>query len=199
MRPKCPVCGKLFWCDYPNQWRYKREKTFLCSWGCLRKYDNGKEAKPKMEAVILTEEQRNEALRLALNDVNPLPYLKECGCKNTTTSWRSILNWAKENCSKEIYESLPQSFRKKKQEEKKEETEIQLTISSEELKKTERLPVAALYSRVLHGTYKRITMNDKPAMMLTGLGYEIMLTMEKWDMLAEEIRTAAEQLGEKEV
>ena len=45
MRPKCPVCGKLFWCDYPNLWRYKREKTYLCSWGCLRKYDERKEAK----------------------------------------------------------------------------------------------------------------------------------------------------------
>ena len=44
MRPKCPVCGKLFWCDYPNLWRYKREKTYLCSWGCLRKYDERKEA-----------------------------------------------------------------------------------------------------------------------------------------------------------
>ena len=45
MRPTCPVCGKLFWCDYPNLWRYKREKTYLCSWSCLRKYDERKEAK----------------------------------------------------------------------------------------------------------------------------------------------------------
>ena len=43
MRPKCPVCGKLFWCDYPNLWRYKRDKKYICSWSCLRKYD-GKEA-----------------------------------------------------------------------------------------------------------------------------------------------------------
>lgn len=43
MRPKCPVCGKLFWCDYPHLWRYKRDKKFICSWSCLRKYD-GKEA-----------------------------------------------------------------------------------------------------------------------------------------------------------
>ena len=44
MRPKCPVCGKLFWCDWPNLWRYKREKIYLCSWSCLRKYDERKEA-----------------------------------------------------------------------------------------------------------------------------------------------------------
>lgn len=43
MRPKCPVCGKLFWCDYPHLWRYKRDKKYICSWSCLRKYD-GKEA-----------------------------------------------------------------------------------------------------------------------------------------------------------
>ena len=45
MRPTCPVCGKLFWCDYPNLWRYKREKLFICSWSCLRKYDERREAK----------------------------------------------------------------------------------------------------------------------------------------------------------
>ena len=43
MKPKCPVCGKLFWCDYPHLWRYKRDKKYICSWSCLRKYD-GKEA-----------------------------------------------------------------------------------------------------------------------------------------------------------
>ena len=32
MRPKCPVCGKLFWCDWPNLWRYKRDGAYLCSW-----------------------------------------------------------------------------------------------------------------------------------------------------------------------
>lgn len=42
MRPTCPVCGKLFWCDYPHLWRYKRDKKYICSWSCLRKYD-GKE------------------------------------------------------------------------------------------------------------------------------------------------------------
>ena len=44
MRPKCPVCGKLFWCDYPHLWRYKRDKKYICSWSCLRKYDERKEA-----------------------------------------------------------------------------------------------------------------------------------------------------------
>lgn len=44
MRPTCPVCGKLFWCDYPNMWRYKREKIYLCSWSCMRKFDERKEA-----------------------------------------------------------------------------------------------------------------------------------------------------------
>ena len=43
MRAKCPVCGKLFWCDYPHLWAYKRGNRFICSWGCLRKFD-GKEA-----------------------------------------------------------------------------------------------------------------------------------------------------------
>ena len=39
MRPECPVCGRMFWCDYPNQWVYKRGNQFICSWSCIREYD----------------------------------------------------------------------------------------------------------------------------------------------------------------
>jgi len=43
MKPTCPVCGKEFWCDYPNQWVFKRNGQFICSWACIRLYDKGKE------------------------------------------------------------------------------------------------------------------------------------------------------------
>lgn len=35
----CPVCGKVFACRFPDDWVFKRNKKFLCSYGCTRKYD----------------------------------------------------------------------------------------------------------------------------------------------------------------
>ena len=35
----CPVCGKEFFMTWPHLWRYKRGQRYLCSWGCLRQFD----------------------------------------------------------------------------------------------------------------------------------------------------------------
>ena len=48
MITNCAVCWKAFDVLYPDLWRYKRRRgceLFLCSWSCLRKFDNenGKE------------------------------------------------------------------------------------------------------------------------------------------------------------
>jgi len=57
------------------------------------------------------------------------------------------------------------------------------------------LEVAAVYSRVLSdGTFKRITLNDQGGMLLTGMGYQIMLTAYEWFKLTEEILVAIRQL-----
>ena len=45
MRRTCPVCGKLFFCDYPNLWVYKRYGEFICSYGCLRQFDREEASK----------------------------------------------------------------------------------------------------------------------------------------------------------
>ena len=39
MITNCPVCGKAFDVLWPHLWSYKREKLFLCSWKCLRLFD----------------------------------------------------------------------------------------------------------------------------------------------------------------
>ena len=106
-RPKCPVCGRLFWCDYPNKWVYKRGTVFLCSWGCLRKYDKGKEAK---EMILLTEAQKKKAISIAKSGESPYKYLKGLGVANPTTSWKSILNWARNKLDRNELEELPESF-----------------------------------------------------------------------------------------
>ena len=39
MITNCPVCGKAFDVLWPHLWSYKRERLFLCSWKCLRLFD----------------------------------------------------------------------------------------------------------------------------------------------------------------
>ena len=39
---KCATCGKEFDALWPDLYRYRRGGTFLCSWSCLRKYDEEK-------------------------------------------------------------------------------------------------------------------------------------------------------------
>ena len=51
---KCPICGKVFYCDYEEIWVYKRidhkhgsHIKMFCSWGCMRKWDAENRPKPK--------------------------------------------------------------------------------------------------------------------------------------------------------
>ena len=39
MITNCPVCGKAFDVLWPHLWRYKRGQLFICSWKCLRLFD----------------------------------------------------------------------------------------------------------------------------------------------------------------
>ena len=36
MVAKCPVCGKMFDVLWPQLWRYKENKRYICTWKCLR-------------------------------------------------------------------------------------------------------------------------------------------------------------------
>ena len=127
MKPTCPVCGKAFWCDYPNQWVFKRDKAFICSWSCLRKYD-GKEA---TNMKTLTENEKRMAAQLALDGGDALKYLKECGCANPTTSWTTVRNWALKNMEPEKSALLPEKLGKERKTEPKVELVYDPSIAEE--------------------------------------------------------------------
>ena len=46
----CPVCGKIFICQYKSAWAYKQQfnnrKMVFCSWGCISKYRKQVGCKP---------------------------------------------------------------------------------------------------------------------------------------------------------
>ena len=222
MRPRCPVCKKLFWCDWPNMWAYKRDGVYLCSWGCLRKYDERKEAK---DMKTLTTEEKRTACEVALTGGNPSPYLKGLGVTNVTTAWATCRTWARGNMNQDEYEKLPEKLGKTQAKTVEEITE-QMAEDGVELvydpsiaeeykaeqkakKATERtcrilgqepLEVASLKSRVLKEGYYRKN-RDGSGMWLEGGSMEkdeLGLGAGNWIRFSAEILLALEQLGIKE-
>lgn len=122
MKQECPVCGKAFFVDWPSMWVFKRDGKFICSYSCANKYDDRKEAEQMRKSMKITDEQRAEALEMALNGENPLPYLKKIGVANPTATWKTLRAWAEKHWDSDIVDNLPESFgrtRGKKQEEPK--------------------------------------------------------------------------------
>ena len=58
----------------------------------------------------ITDEQRAEALEMALNGESPMPYLKKIGVANPTATWKTLRAWAQKNWTAEIADTLPESF-----------------------------------------------------------------------------------------
>ena len=91
----CPVCGKEFGVLYPGLWGYKRGKkvgnfTYYCSWKCLRTLDKKGEDKHMGAKRLLTEEQEDKAVKMAIAGMDPRPYLAECGSKNPNSTWSAV-------------------------------------------------------------------------------------------------------------
>ena len=109
---KCPVCKKKFFVMYPGIWGYKRGSkpnfTYYCSWKCLRASEKSAEGEQKNmgQKKILTEEQENHAVWLAISGEDPRPYLAECGVKNPQQRWSGIRTNLKIS-DPETYAKLP--------------------------------------------------------------------------------------------
>lgn len=152
---KCPVCKKEFDVLWPSQWAYKREEKFICSWGCIRKYDKRKEADRMKKRVTLTGEQRTEALDMALRGENPLPYLKKCGAANPTSAWRTMRKWAMEHWDKATAGTLPESFGPQRKDlEPEEEVEAEWT-PAEEVYPKEEPKIELVYDESIAEEYRR--------------------------------------------
>ena len=55
---KCAICGKPFDPPVLGEWAYKKYRSpggsaifHFCSWGCLRKYENGAEIRPNYQVI----------------------------------------------------------------------------------------------------------------------------------------------------
>ena len=115
----CHQCGKEMSVLWPHLWRYKRRNPhtgkswYFCSWKCLREFDNKRTTKGDItmdKVTRLTDAQKAQAVQICLEGGNPLKFLADLGCKNTTTAWTTVRHWAEKNCEAGVYGSLPEKF-----------------------------------------------------------------------------------------
>lgn len=58
---------------------------------------------------ILTQEEKNKAVEVAMDGGNPFEYLKSIGCRNPYTSWQTIKKGLKKD-NQEAYDRLPKEM-----------------------------------------------------------------------------------------
>ena len=114
----CPVCGKAFDVLWPHLWAYKRNSKYICSWKCLRAEDAKHPEQSKERSVfgkmktIVTRDQKQKAVQIALEGGNPLRWLEDCGSANPPGMWYTIKTELKQT-DPETYEKLPKRIQRK--------------------------------------------------------------------------------------
>lgn len=72
------------WCNYQREWLWRKPYQ----------YTDGKPKKKKertnMSRLVITEEQKAEAVRIAIEGKSPFAYLKELGAKSPNSVWHNI-------------------------------------------------------------------------------------------------------------
>ena len=206
---KCPVCGKEYDVLWPNLWRYKRDKTYYCTWKCLRTLDVQKPERNEtgVKRQKITLEQKKEAVQIAINGKDPIAYLKGLGCADPGQAWYRIKG--------DLKEADPETYSKvlhMKKPAQNEHAEIVHAHAEEGIPwKTHfnaivnPLPVAAVFSRVMyHGMYeKKLDLANRETfrMALVSNAYDnlnLELNAAQWKELSKEILVALDQLGVSE-
>ena len=110
---KCPECGKLFTVLWPHLWTYKRDKKYLCSYGCMRAYDKRHERKD-VEIMAEMFGSRLAQLDAIVKEIeegrDPLVMLKERGYANPGQTYQNTKRWAQDNYP-ETADLLPASLK----------------------------------------------------------------------------------------
>ena len=99
----CRVCGKEFVALYPHLWAYRHGNDYYCSWKCLRAEGKGDESNMK---TIVTKEQKQKAVSMAIDGKDPLEYLREIGSKSPDKMWYYIKASVRKS-DPELYAKIP--------------------------------------------------------------------------------------------
>jgi hypothetical protein len=116
MIKNCPICGKLTCIHWPQFWPYVRGTAYYCSWTCMdvslcrdmnliKAADMRKRSKKNMKTIV-TKEQKQKAVSMAIDGRDPLEYLREIGSKSPDKMWYQIKASVKES-DPELYAKIP--------------------------------------------------------------------------------------------
>ena len=208
---ECPVCRKTFTVLWPMQWAFKRGMTghpkYICSWHCLRAYDeNGEEKVKRMPGPrpTLTEEQEMEACRIAIETGDPRPYLTECGVKDTATKWHKIKTKVKDT-DPDLYAKLPRVLGRKtaaKREDpdalpaRMEETPLKMTDPEPKARRIIIYRVTAIDTEM--GSFRHYRRSGFLDWETGGINGTIRLNVDEWRQLMEDLPKIMEVLGVEE-
>ena len=97
---RCGYCKKEFSVLRPSLWAYKQKHIFFCSWKCMREKELAKDMKK------VTREQKEKAVRIAIEGGNPVEFLGRCGSESPDKLWWYIKNKLKD-ANPELYAQIP--------------------------------------------------------------------------------------------
>ena len=192
MIQNCPMCGKAFDVLWPDQWVFKRNKRFICSWSCLRAADN----KKGVEKRVKLSERDQKAVDIALEGGNPVEFLKK-ESKNASAAWYHVKQKVKE-VDPETYAKLPARIVNEK---KPEEPKAVTVAKVEEVPKIcQPAKYSGMIIRELEGGFGRYRRSDVHGSIYIDFEYTegadvISLTVEQWRKFLEDLNNAAESLG----
>ena len=117
MMKKCKVCGKQFDVLYPELWRYKIHSglyvsAWFCSWKCLRAKEKGKE---ENRMGKISDAQKEKAIQIAIENGDPIAYLKECGSEAPAVMWYSIKKRLKKEDTELAIETIAENVGKEEE------------------------------------------------------------------------------------
>lgn len=129
----CPICGKLTCIHWPQFWPYVRGTAYYCSWTCMdvslcrdmnliKAADMRKRSKKNMKTIV-TKEQKQKAVSMAIDGRDPLEYLREIGSKSPDKMWYQIKASVKES-DPELYAKIPDLRKIEKADQKPEEVPV---------------------------------------------------------------------------
>lgn len=204
----CPQCRKNFTVLYPGEWVYKRGRVghviYLCSWKCLQAFD--KETKgdnrPMSGKRIVTDENRREAVQIAIKGGDPRPYLAGLGIKATDNMWHEIKSKLKAE-DPDTYELLPPKIPARNQAPKKPEIP-EKPVQKIETPETPRITKPVNYGgfnvREVEGNFARYRRSDVGGSTYIDVEIEggsdtLSYTIEQWRSFRKEHDRAAVILG----
>ena len=164
----CPVCGKKFWVDYPQLWRFKADGKFVCRWNCKREMDKRKEADEMAQMRNSTKETARELLAAMEAGTDPMEWLKGKGYTNPEKAYQNIKARIKDR-DPELAKRFPKmrAGRKQAAEAKKEAEEqtVELVYDpsiAEEYRREQRQKEAEREGRQM-AEHPMVNVKEKPA------------------------------------